>query len=72
MSGSVTSSGSSSAAKANTDIVQETAAPRTYDSSIKDVRIWMDGAFDMMHFGHMNAFRLCKALGMALFNFYFE
>eukprot|EP00605_Chrysophyceae_sp_TOSAG23-4_P001455 GSChrysophyteH1.ASY1.ANO1.1590.1 assembled CDS len=23
----------------------------------KEVRIWMDGAFDMMHYGHMNAFR---------------
>lgn len=28
-----------------------------------DIRIWMDGAFDMMHFGHMNAFRQGKALG---------
>ena len=27
------------------------------------IRIWMDGAFDMMHFGHMNAFRQGKALG---------
>jgi bifunctional ADP-heptose synthase (sugar kinase/adenylyltransferase) len=23
----------------------------------KPVRIWMDGAFDVMHYGHMNAFR---------------
>ena len=23
----------------------------------KEIRIWMDGAFDMMHYGHMNAFR---------------
>ena len=22
-----------------------------------EVRVWMDGAFDMMHFGHANAFR---------------
>jgi bifunctional ADP-heptose synthase (sugar kinase/adenylyltransferase) len=29
----------------------------------KDIRIWMDGAFDMMHFGHMNAFRQGRALG---------
>ena len=28
-----------------------------------DIRIWMDGAFDMMHFGHMNAFRQGRALG---------
>ncbi|CAM9129329.1 unnamed protein product [Choristocarpus tenellus] len=32
----------------------------------KEVRIWMDGAFDMMHFGHMNAFRQGKALGTYL------
>jgi ethanolamine-phosphate cytidylyltransferase len=31
-----------------------------------EIRIWMDGAFDMMHFGHMNAFRLGKALGTTL------
>lgn len=30
------------------------------------VRIWMDGAFDMMHFGHMNAFRLGRSLGSSL------
>lgn len=32
----------------------------------KEIRIWMDGAFDMMHFGHMNAFRQGKALGTYL------
>eukprot|EP00606_Chrysophyceae_sp_TOSAG23-5_P000795 GSChrysophyteH2.ASY1.ANO1.339.1 assembled CDS len=32
----------------------------------KEVRIWMDGAFDMMHYGHMNAFRLAKSLGTYL------
>lgn len=31
-----------------------------------EVRIWMDGAFDMMHYGHMNAFRQGKALGTHL------
>ena len=29
-------------------------------------RVWMDGAFDMMHYGHMNAFRQAKALGTKL------
>jgi ethanolamine-phosphate cytidylyltransferase len=29
----------------------------------KKVRIFLDGAFDMMHYGHMNAFRQGKALG---------
>ena len=35
-------------------------------NSRKEIRIWMDGAFDMMHFGHMNAFRQGKALGTRL------
>jgi ethanolamine-phosphate cytidylyltransferase len=35
-------------------------------SSGKEIRIWMDGAFDMMHYGHMNAFRQGKALGTYL------
>lgn len=36
------------------------------ESNGKQVRIFMDGAFDMMHFGHMNAFRLAKSLGTHL------
>lgn len=32
----------------------------------KEVRIFMDGAFDMMHYGHMNAFRLGRSLGTHL------
>jgi ethanolamine-phosphate cytidylyltransferase len=32
----------------------------------RKVRIWMDGAFDMMHYGHMNAFRQGAALGTEL------
>jgi len=32
----------------------------------KEIRIFMDGAFDLMHFGHMNAFRLAKSLGTQL------
>lgn len=35
-------------------------------SSQKPIRIWMDGVFDMMHYGHMNAFRQAKALGTCL------
>ena len=30
------------------------------------VRIFMEGAFDLMHYGHMNAFRLGAALGTKL------
>lgn len=32
----------------------------------RQIRIWMDGAFDMMHYGHMNAFRQGRALGTYL------
>lgn len=32
----------------------------------KEVRIFMDGAFDLLHFGHMNAFRLARSLGTKL------
>lgn len=32
----------------------------------KKIRILMDGAFDLMHYGHMNAFRLGKSLGHEL------
>ena len=38
----------------------------TDDSLTKDVRIFMDGAFDLMHYGHMNAFRLGRSLGTYL------
>jgi hypothetical protein len=27
------------------------------DSTSKPIRIWTDGCFDMMHFGHANALR---------------
>ena len=31
-----------------------------------EVRIFMDGAFDMMHYGHCNAFRQARAVGTYL------
>jgi cytidyltransferase-like protein len=31
-----------------------------------EIRIWMDGAFDLMHYGHVNAFRQGRALGTHL------
>jgi cytidyltransferase-like protein len=39
---------------------------KTLTGHQKEVRIFMDGAFDLMHFGHMNAFRLGKSLGTHL------
>ena len=32
----------------------------------REIRIFMNGAFDMMQYGHMNAFRLGKSLGTHL------
>lgn len=32
----------------------------------REIRLWVDGAFDMMHYGHMNAFRQARALGTYL------
>jgi ethanolamine-phosphate cytidylyltransferase len=36
------------------------------NTKTKEIRVFMDGAFDMMHFGHMNAFRLGRSLGTHL------
>jgi ethanolamine-phosphate cytidylyltransferase len=38
----------------------------SFGGTTGQVRIFMDGAFDMMHFGHMNAFRLGRELGTHL------
>ena len=35
-------------------------------SSQQEIRIFMDGAFDLLHYGHMNAFRLGRSLGTHL------
>ena len=32
----------------------------------KGIRVFMDGAFDLMHYGHANAFRLGRSLGTCL------
>lgn len=50
------------AASRDPDIDLEVAA-RAAGARKKPLRVFMDGAFDLMHFGHMNAFRQGKALG---------
>jgi len=40
--------------------------PESRPAGSKPIRIWVDGCFDMMHFGHANAFRQAKALGDVL------
>lgn len=37
-----------------------------FDENERPIRVWMDGAFDMMHYGHMNAFRQGRSLGTYL------
>ena len=32
----------------------------------KQIRVWTDGCFDMVHFGHANALRQAKAMGDVL------
>eukprot|EP00548_Thalassiothrix_antarctica_P005682 CAMPEP_0194139184 /NCGR_PEP_ID=MMETSP0152-20130528/8908_1 /TAXON_ID=1049557 /ORGANISM="Thalassiothrix antarctica, Strain L6-D1" /LENGTH=375 /DNA_ID=CAMNT_0038836961 /DNA_START=251 /DNA_END=1378 /DNA_ORIENTATION=- len=46
--------------------LQEKLLAEKQSSSKQTVRIFMDGAFDMMHYGHMNAFRLGRSLGTYL------
>eukprot|EP01100_Stratorugosa_tubuloviscum_P000813 TRINITY_DN1180_c1_g1_i1.p1 TRINITY_DN1180_c1_g1~~TRINITY_DN1180_c1_g1_i1.p1 ORF type:complete len:367 (-),score=175.52 TRINITY_DN1180_c1_g1_i1:91-1191(-) len=38
----------------------------TQENELKNKRIWVDGCFDMMHFGHSNAIRQAKEFGSYL------
>ncbi|EER13500.1 Ethanolamine-phosphate cytidylyltransferase, putative [Perkinsus marinus ATCC 50983] len=40
--------------------------PSTPEDHHRPVRVFMDGAFDLMHYGHMNAFRIARGLGDCL------
>ena len=33
------------------------------DDARKEVRVWCDGCYDMVHFGHANSLRQAKAMG---------
>jgi len=37
-----------------------------YHCPLLDSRVWVDGCFDMMHFGHANAIRQAKEMGDVL------
>lgn len=43
-----------------------TTPTRPSSKQPRQIRIFMDGAFDVMHYGHMNAFRLGRSLGTYL------
>ena len=51
-------------AKAQLKYLQEKLSQMDHDKP--EIRIFMDGAFDLMHYGHMNAFRLARSLGTHL------
>ncbi|KAL5017982.1 hypothetical protein ScPMuIL_003704 [Solemya velum] len=42
---------------------QETSCSEMTDKKSKQVRVWVDGCFDMVHFGHANAVRQAKQMG---------
>ena len=42
------------------------SSPARPSKQPRQIRIFMDGAFDVMHYGHMNAFRLGRSLGTYL------
>lgn len=37
-----------------------------HENSAKEIRVWCDGCYDMVHFGHANSLRQAKALGHKL------
>jgi ethanolamine-phosphate cytidylyltransferase len=47
-------------------LIQDRNRKDDFSHGKNEIRIFMDGAFDLMHFGHMNAFRLAKSLGTHL------
>lgn len=43
--------------------ISDTMSATNGDSSSGTVRVWCDGCYDMVHFGHANSLRQAKALG---------
>ena len=41
--------------------------PSAFASASENVRVYMDGCFDIMHSGHYNALRQAKTLGCFVF-----
>ena len=53
-------------AKQELAFLQEKMREPVSQDGERKVRVFMEGAFDLMHFGHMNAFRLGRSLGTHL------
>jgi cytidyltransferase-like protein len=45
------------------DVVDFLIANVIWDQKNKPIRVWVDGCFDLFHFGHANAFRQARSLG---------
>jgi ethanolamine-phosphate cytidylyltransferase len=54
------------AARAQLLYLQDKLLPEEPQQEQQEIRIFIDGAFDLLHFGHMNAFRLARSLGTHL------
>lgn len=46
----------------STEKVESSASLSTSGSTKKYKRVWVDGCFDMMHYGHANALRQVKQI----------
>lgn len=53
-------------AQARLRYLQDKPQPLNTTEKKKEIRIFLDGAFDLLHYGHMNAFRLGRSLGTHL------
>ncbi|RUS85579.1 hypothetical protein EGW08_006662 [Elysia chlorotica] len=48
------------------ELCTSTSGDVSPQKKMKDIRVWMDGCFDMVHFGHANALRQGKEFGTQL------
>jgi cytidyltransferase-like protein len=49
--------------ESSSSTVSSPVPPTPTPTPKREVRVWSDGCFDMVHFGHANACRQAKALG---------
>lgn len=59
-------SGDDPSRTANTATDATTTSSSLSKPNRKPIRVWVDGCFDMMHYGHANALRQARAFGDTL------